>query len=82
MLDAVKKMETRDRTLNGRSAIYTKQANEKRSIPVPVVLQAILNLAFMCIVILALLGAIDYMRDSVKIFLKALRNYRERNGRK
>lgn len=47
-----------------------------------VVLQAMLNLAFLGIVILALLGAIDYITDSLKIFMKALRNYRERNGRK
>jgi hypothetical protein len=48
---------------------------------VPIVLQAVLTIAFLFIAILALMGAIDYMTDSVKIFIRALRRYRERSGR-
>lgn len=44
-------------------------------------LQAILNMAYLIIAILALLGAIDFMKDSVAIFKEALRKRRERNDR-
>jgi hypothetical protein len=45
------------------------------------VLQAILNMAYLVIAFFALLGAIDFMRDSVTIFKEALRKRRERNDR-
>jgi hypothetical protein len=45
------------------------------------VLQAILNMAYLIIVVFALLGAIDFMKDSVTIFKEALRKRRERNDR-
>jgi hypothetical protein len=54
---------------------------KKESNPVPIILQSILTIAFLFIVILAFMGAVDYMKDSVKIFMKALRRYRERSGR-
>jgi len=44
-------------------------------------LQAILNMAYLAIAAFALLGAIDFIRDSVAIFKKALRKRRERNDR-
>lgn len=44
-------------------------------------LQAILNMAYLTIAIFALLGAIDFMRDSLAIFKEALRKRRERNDR-
>jgi hypothetical protein len=46
------------------------------------VLQAILNMAYLIITVFALLGAIDFMTDSVIIFKEALRKRRERNDRK
>jgi hypothetical protein len=45
------------------------------------VLQAVLNLAYLTIAIFALLGAIDFIKDSVVIFKEALRKRRERNDR-
>jgi hypothetical protein len=42
-------------------------------------LQIILNTAYLTIVICALLGAIDFMKESVAIFKEALRKRRERN---
>jgi hypothetical protein len=45
------------------------------------VLQAMLNLAYLIVVIFALLGAIDFIKDSVTIFKEALRKRRERNDR-
>jgi hypothetical protein len=45
------------------------------------VLQAIMNMAYLIIVVFALLGAIDFMKDSVTIFKEALRKRRERNDR-
>jgi len=48
---------------------------------VPIFLQAVITAAFLFIVIFALIGAADYMKDSVGIFRKALRRHRERNGR-
>lgn len=47
----------------------------------PIFLQAVLRIAFLFIVILALMGAWDFMTDSLQIFMKALRRYRERNDR-
>lgn len=44
-------------------------------------LQAILNMAYVAIAVFALLGAIDFIRDSVAIFKEALRKRRERNDR-
>lgn len=44
-------------------------------------LQAILNMAYLIIAVFALLGAIDFMKDSVVIFKEALRKRRERNDR-
>lgn len=44
-------------------------------------LQAILNMVYLVVAILALLGAIDFMKDSVNIFKEALRKRRERNDR-
>ena len=44
-------------------------------------LQAILNMVYLIIAIFALLGAIDFMRDSLAIFKEALRKRRERNDR-
>ena len=38
-------------------------------------------MAYLIIAILALLGAIDFMKDSVAIFKEALRKRRERNDR-
>ena len=46
------------------------------------VLQAILNTAYLIIAIFALLGAIDFIRDSLDIFKEALRKRRERDDRK
>jgi hypothetical protein len=46
------------------------------------VMHAILNAAYLTIVILALLGAIDFMKESVDIFKETLRKRRERNDRK
>lgn len=43
--------------------------------------QAILNTAYLAVAIFAVLGAIDFMKDSVVIFKEALRKRRERNGR-
>ena len=43
------------------------------------ILQAFFNLALFCLVGLALLGALDYIVTSVKIFRRALKRYRERN---
>ena len=43
-------------------------------------LHAMLIVAFIAIVMFALLGAIDYIMGSVKIFI-AFRRYRERNRR-
>lgn len=45
------------------------------------VLEAVLNLAYLIIVIFALLGAIDFIKDSLVIFKEALRKRRERNDR-
>jgi hypothetical protein len=45
------------------------------------VLQVVLNLAYLIIAIFALLGAIDFIKDSVVIFKEALRKRRERNDR-
>lgn len=45
------------------------------------VLQVVLNLAYLIIAIFALLGAIDFIKDSVAIFKEALRKRRERKGR-
>ena len=45
------------------------------------VLRAMLNLAYLIVVIFALLGAIDFIKDSVTIFKEALRKRRERNDR-
>lgn len=45
------------------------------------VLQVVLSLAYMIIAIFALLGAIDFIKDSVAIFKEALRKRRERNDR-
>lgn len=42
-------------------------------------LQAILNMAYLIIAIFALLGAIDFMIDSLAIFKEALRKRRGRN---
>ncbi len=45
------------------------------------VLQAILNMAYLIIAILALLGAIDFIKESLVIFKEALRKRRERDDR-
>lgn len=45
------------------------------------VLQVVLNLAYLTIAIFALLGAIDFIKDSLVIFKEALRKRRERNDR-
>lgn len=47
----------------------------------PIVLQAVFTIAFLIVTILALMGAIDFMADSLKIFMEALRRFRERNSR-
>ncbi len=47
-----------------------------------VLTDTILNFAYLAIAILALLGAIDFMKESVVIFKEALRKRRERNDRK
>lgn len=44
-------------------------------------LQAILNMAYLIIAIFALLGAIDFIMNSLAIFKEALRKRRERNDR-
>jgi hypothetical protein len=44
-------------------------------------LQAILNIAYLVIAVFALLGAIDFIKESVTIFKEALRKRRERNDR-
>lgn len=41
----------------------------------------ILNVGYFVVAILALLGAIDFMKDSWAIFREALRQHRERNTR-
>ena len=46
------------------------------------VLQAILNMAYLIIAIFALLGAIDFIKESLVIFKEALRKRRERDNRK
>ena len=46
------------------------------------VLQAILNMAYLIIAIFALLGAIDFIKDSLVIFKEALRKRRERDNSK
>lgn len=43
-------------------------------------MQAILNVAYLAIAILALLGAIDFMKESWAIFKEALRKKRARNS--
>ena len=43
------------------------------------VLQAILNMAYLIIAIFALLGAIDFIKESLVIFKEALRKRRERD---
>ena len=43
--------------------------------------QAILNTAYIVIAVFALLGAVDFMKESVAIFKEALRKRRERNDR-
>lgn len=45
------------------------------------VLQVVLSLAYLIITIFALIGAIDFIKDSVAIFKEALRKRRERNDR-
>ena len=45
------------------------------------VLQAVLNFGYLVIAVFALLGAIDYMKESVTVFKEALRKRRERNDR-
>jgi hypothetical protein len=45
------------------------------------VLQVVLNLAYLIIAIFALLGAIDFIKDSVAIFKEAFRKRRERKDR-
>lgn len=45
----------------------------------PIFLQEVLKIAFLFIVILALMGAKDYIFESVRIFRRALKNFRERN---
>lgn len=45
------------------------------------VLQAILNMAYLIIAIFALLGAIDFIKESLVIFKEALRKRRERDDR-
>lgn len=45
------------------------------------VLQVVLSLAYLIIAIFALIGAIDFIKDSVAIFKEALRKRRERNDR-
>lgn len=45
------------------------------------VLQAVLNLAYLTIVIFALLGAMNSVKDSVVIFKESLRKRSERNDR-
>lgn len=42
-------------------------------------LQVVLNLAYLIIAIFALLGALDFIKDSLAIFKEALRKRRERN---
>lgn len=44
-------------------------------------MQEVLNLAYVTIAIFALLGAIDFMKESLAIFKEALRKRRERNDR-
>lgn len=44
-------------------------------------LQTILSIAYLAIAVFALLGAIDFMKQSVAIFKEALRKRRERNDR-
>ena len=46
------------------------------------VLQAIMNMTYVTIAIFALLGAIDFIKESLAIFKEALRKRRERNDRK
>lgn len=45
------------------------------------VLQAILNMEYLIIAIFALLGAIDFIKESLVIFKEALRKRRERDDR-
>jgi hypothetical protein len=44
-------------------------------------MQAILNFAYLSIVVFALLGAIDFIKESWTIFKEALRKQKERNTR-
>lgn len=46
------------------------------------VLQAIMNMTYVTIAIFALLGAIDFIKESLAIFKEALRKRRERDNRK
>ena len=46
------------------------------------VLQALVNMTYMTIAIFALFGAIDFIKESLVIFKKALRKRRERDNRK
>ena len=63
-----------------RGADYASfyRENQKRRNPVDL-LQAILNMAYLITAFFALLGAIDFMKNSVDIFKEALRKRRERN---
>ena len=45
------------------------------------VLHVVLSLAYLIIAVFALLGAIDFIKDSVAIFKEALRKRRERKDR-
>lgn len=45
----------------------------------PIFLHALTNLALLIFVVLALLGARDYIVDSWTIFERALKRYRERS---
>ena len=45
------------------------------------IMQAILNFAYLSIAVFALLGALDFIKESWAIFKEALRKLRERNAR-
>jgi hypothetical protein len=54
---------------------------EQRSKHGTLIMQMILNVASFVVAILALLGTIDFMKDSWANFTEALRQHRERNTR-
>jgi flagellar biosynthesis protein FlhB len=45
----------------------------------PALMQIAINLVLLFVVVMAILGAVDYIVESVAIFTRTLRRYRERN---